>query len=803
MQKPLGRHFWVIGAIALAYFLAARFSLLSLNLGVEASPLWPPAGIALTVLLWRIRWAWVGIALGSLCLNFAIHAPWLLAISDAVGDTLQALLGVFLLQKIGFHNSMDRLRDVLGFVGLAVLGVPLAGATLSTILAYGSGLVGWNQMPQNWGTLWIGDGMGVLVLTPLLLNWQMIWQQDGQQDGQQDRRMARSLLSSCNLLPPHKLFSPPKFFVSLKENIATPPAIRTGTFGRERGARSPKCPQSSGDGYIAQLAQRKLEKRLGLGLLIIVSSLVFYSKVQLATALYPLEYLPFPFAIWAALRFGLPDAVLTSFVLSAIAISGTTLERGPFAVMPADAGQEVLLLQAFMGVIATTTLIVAAVKAEGRKAEARILLAAERNRLLSEISLNIRQSLDLNTILDATVAEVRRFLKTDRVFITQFDAAGQGSIVAESVGAEWNSMLGWKVEDVAVYQEISALFAHQSIRVIHDTKQVARSPFIEQYQNRYQVKAGMGVPIVLDAPQANHLFGILVVNQCSMPRQWQLLETDLMQQLATHVAIAIQQSQLYQQVRHLNANLEQQVAERTVQLQNNMAELQELNQFRDVLIHAIAHDLRTTVMGTLMILNNLQNQPGEEIALSRTLLERMTHSGEVQLNKLNSLLEVYKYETAEVTLDRQSISLASVLPCVIAELHSALEQNQVTLENHISIDLPPVWIDRSQIQQVFWHLLSNAVRHNPPGITIILRATVEANQVRCRIEDNGQGMRMTQCDRLFNLKIASPEDRQLMGISLGLYLCQHIISAHGGTIGVNSTFNQGSQFWFLLPLAKG
>jgi signal transduction histidine kinase/integral membrane sensor domain MASE1 len=743
MQKTLGRHIWVIGAIATAYFLTAKLSLLTLSLGVEASPLWLPAGIAMAALLWRIPGAWVGIVLGSLCANYTIHSPSVLAISDTVNDTvsdtLQALLGAFLLQKMGFRNAMDRLRDVLGFVGLVVLAVPLAGAALNTIAAYGVGLVGWSQIPYNWGNLWLGDGMGVLVLTPLLL--------DGQLNGWRNWQRWRSL--AC---------------VPVK------------------------------------LDRRSIEKLLGFGLLIIVSSGIFYCKIPLQTALYPLEYLPFPFALWAALRFELPDAALASFVLSAIAISGTALGRGPFAAMPADAGQEVLLLQAFTGVIAITTLIVAAVKAESRKAEARILLAAERNRLLSEISLKIRQSLDLSTILDTTVAEVRQFLRTDRVFITQFNAEGKGSIVAESVGAGWNSMLGWKVDDPAVQAEIAAIFAHQSIRVIDDTEQVARSPFVEQYHNRYQVKAGMGVPIVIDNPRANYLFGVLVVNQCSAPRQWQPLETELMQQLGTHVAIAIQQSQLYQQVQHLNVNLEQQVAERTVQLQDNMAELQALNQFRDVLIHAIAHDLRTTVMGTLMVLNNLKNQPGEKIALSRIQLERMTHSGEVQLSKLNSLLEVYKYETAEVTLDRQSTSIASVLNPVIADLQEALAQNQVTLENDVSADLPPVWIDRSQIQHVFHNLLSNAIKHNPPGITITLRAEVEADQLRCSVEDNGKGIRKTQCDRLFNLKIASPEDRQLMGISLGLYLCQQIILAHDGTIGVNSAPNQGSQFWFVLPL---
>jgi signal transduction histidine kinase len=94
----------------------------------------------------------------------------------------------------------------------------------------------------------------------------------------------------------------------------------------------------------------------------------------------------------------------------------------------------------------------------------------------------------------------------------------------------------------------------------------------------------------------------------------------------------------------------------------------------------------------------------------------------------------------------------------------------------------------------------NAVKHNPPGVTVTLKAKVEGSQLRCVVEDNGKGISPSQCDRLFDLKLGTPEERQLTGLSLGLYLCQQIITAHGGKIGVDSTLGLGSQFWFTLPL---
>lgn len=774
-QAQVWRYFLILGTIALAYFLTARFSLSILNLGIKASPIWPPAGIAMAAVLGYGRWAALGVALGVFWANAWVGAPVLLSAGSILGSTLQPIVGRVLLRRFKFHAALGHLRDVLGFVSLAVLVTPITNATIGTVNAYALGHLGWDQVAQNWWTIWLGDGMGILILTPSLL---AVRQWFGCKDfaGWRSRFKRTGLAQGGSFHTPHCLA------YCLKPAIDSPSA---------------------------------LEKWLWLSSLIASSWIVFYSLPGETIAMYPLEYLPFPFIIWAALRFGQVRAVLASLILSVIAISGTLLERGPFIAKAETVSQVILLLQAFIGVITITALILAAVTATRQEAEIQLRLTAERNRLLAEMATRIRQSLDLHEILQRTVEEVRYFLQADRVFFGCVDGQGQVEVVAESVASGWTSMLGW-VTDPHAYEELQTVLG-ENICVVDQVSQEELTPFIAEYYNRFQVKADIAVPIVLSSEhctsfkgqatggasstvRSSHLFGILVVNQCATPREWQPLEIGLLEQLGTQVAIAIQQGQLYQQVQNLNANLEKQVEERTLQLQANMTELEELNQLRDVFIHAIAHDLRTTVMGSLMVLKNLQSQSGEQITLPRNLLNRMVQSGEIQLCKLNSLLEAYKNKTEGTVIRTERLSFPALLKQVVQDLDPLIEQNRVNLVHQVEEELPSIMADSAQVERVLRHLLVNAVKHNPPGVRVTIRVTAQQDRLYCEVEDNGQGISPNQCDRLFDLRIGSVQERQLTGISLGLYLCHQIVTAHGGEIGVRSAIDEGSCFWFTLPL---
>lgn len=432
---------------------------------------------------------------------------------------------------------------------------------------------------------------------------------------------------------------------------------------------------------------------------------------------------------------------------------------------------------------------------ERKQAEEKLQISAERDRLLGKMALQIRQSLELETILNTTVAEVRQFLQADRVFITRFDDQGLGLVMAEAVAQGWDSVVG-DVTDGEIYQQVDALFRSHRIHIVNNTTEGENPAFLRDYYACYQIKASLAVPIVL----GDRLFGLLVANQCSEPRVWQSLEIDLLDQLATQVTIAVQQAQLYQQVQRLNTSLEQQVQDRTLELQQRMQELQDLNQLRDVFLHTVSHDLRTTVMGTLLCLKNLQQQSGETVAISRIILERMIDGGEQQLNKLNALLDAYASKTQGVVLHQEQIPLRMLLQGAIATVEPQVIKNQATISNLVPTGLPLLTADPVQLQRVFEHLLTNALKHNPPHVQVRVKASIEADRLYCCIEDDGVGIAPEQRDRLFELCIGDAKNRQLTGLGLGLYLCRQIIKAHGGDVGVVSHPGQGTTFWFSLPL---
>lgn len=161
-----------------AYFIAAKLGLLLAFAQTNATPVWPPTGIALAVCLMFGQRVWPGIFLGAFFANltmltggFSWMAAFFLALSTAAGNTLEALLGALLvLRCTNGRHSFDRTHDTLCFIIFGAMVSTMVSATIgSASFCFYSG--DWLRFARMWLTWWLGDGVGAILFAPLLLNW--------------------------------------------------------------------------------------------------------------------------------------------------------------------------------------------------------------------------------------------------------------------------------------------------------------------------------------------------------------------------------------------------------------------------------------------------------------------------------------------------------------------------------------------------------------------------------------------------------------------------------------------------------
>ncbi len=189
----------------------------------------------------------------------------------------------------------------------------------------------------------------------------------------------------------------------------------------------------------------------------------------------------------------------------------------------------------------------------------------ERERVVSHIAQKIHQSLNLDEILQTTVTEVREFLHTDRVLVFQLKPDGDGTVIVESVGAEWRSLLSLTMYDPCLAENYLAWNPSETVNydpafvenyiqryrqgyvtAIFDIQDSSIDPCHVELLGQFQVKANLVVPIIYD----NHFWGLLIAHNCAIPRRWQPLEIDLLKELAIQVGIAIRQAELHQQAQN-------------------------------------------------------------------------------------------------------------------------------------------------------------------------------------------------------------------------------------------------------------
>jgi signal transduction histidine kinase len=282
-------------AVCALYVVAGKIGLSLAFVHASASAVWPPTGIALAAFLLVGPRVWPAILVGAFLVNVTTAGSLATSLAIAVGNTLEGLLGAYLVNRgARGRHFVDRAQDFIRFSVVAALLATVVSATIGVAALALAGYAPWRAFGSIWLTWWLGDAVGALIVTPVLVLWATaprVWP---------DRRQA-------------------------------------------------------------------LEAGL-LAIVLIGATLVVFGGglFGLPARNYPITFVTIPPLMWAAFRFGRRAAATATLALSGIAVWGTLHGFGPF-VLPTQ-HESLLLLQAFMGTIAVTTVTVALVVAERTQA---------------------------------------------------------------------------------------------------------------------------------------------------------------------------------------------------------------------------------------------------------------------------------------------------------------------------------------------------------------------------------------------------------------------------------------------------
>ncbi|HEY9748088.1 MAG TPA: response regulator [Allocoleopsis sp.] len=414
-----------------------------------------------------------------------------------------------------------------------------------------------------------------------------------------------------------------------------------------------------------------------------------------------------------------------------------------------------------------------------------------RSQLFAEVTLKIRQSLQIEEILQTTVTEVQRILQTDRVLIVQFCSNGFGKIVTEAVAPNCSSVLGRNITDGYWASEYLSHYDQGRIYTIADLEKAEIPPCLIELMQELDIKAKLAVPILLQ----KKLWGLLIAHQCTSPRYWSSFETELLRQLADQIGIALAQAQLLEQETHQRQELAYSNAE--------------LEQFA----HVASHDLQEPLRKIMSFGDRLKDKYSETLtAQGCDYLERMQKAAERMQTLIEDLLTLSRITTKAQPF--VSVDLAQVAQEVLSDLEVRIEQTGAKVEVG---ELPTLEADPLQMRQLLQNLISNALkfhqRTEPPKIGIYSQLLNSEEQqptgnsrqpmlYQILVQDNGIGFDEKYLSSIFNAFQRLHGRSEYEGTGMGLAICRKIVERHNGSITAKSSPGQGSMFIVTLPLQQ-
>ncbi len=423
----------------------------------------------------------------------------------------------------------------------------------------------------------------------------------------------------------------------------------------------------------------------------------------------------------------------------------------------------------------------------------------EQQQTLFRLITRLREPLDLETIFRLTAAEVRQLLSADRVGMFRFypdSGWNDGEFVSEDVDSEFSSAIAQKIHDHCFGDQFAIHYQRGQVQNVADIYAAGLSDCHIEILAQFQVRANLVVPLL----QGRHLWGLLCIHQCRTPRQWQPTEIEFVQQIASHLAVALKHAELLAETQA--EVVERQQAEQRAQdlnqgLQKAIIELKAVNQELEAFSYSVSHDLRAP----------LRSIDGFSQALLEDCLDKLDENGQDYLHRIRSatqrmgtliddLLALSRVTRSD--MHRSSVDLSQLAHRICTDLQKANPERQVEWE------IQPGLLthgDRSLLKIVLDNLLNNAWKYTSkrPDAKIEFGAIIQENGIPAYfVQDNGVGFDHAFIDKLFRPFQRLHGINEFSGNGIGLATVQRITHRHGGKVWAKGALGQGATFYFTL-----